>query len=90
MDRALERLEASLVLLECLGKINKCKNGDAAERARNILMEFVENDREERLEDAIKVAERIDEILKEGGCYEIRENGCNERPQHVLTLLIFR
>ena len=88
MDRALERLEASLVLLECLGKIKKCKNSHAAERARNILREFVENDREERLEDAIKIAEKIDEVLKEGGCCEDIKG--EEKPQHVLTLLMFR
>ncbi len=70
MERILERLEASLVLFECLGRIKNCDNHYAAERALSILREFLENDREERLEDALRIAEKIDEILKEGGCHE--------------------
>jgi len=72
MERILERLEACLVLLECLWRIKECEDGYVAKRAYGILEEFLSVGGKEDLEEVRKLAKRIDEVLKEGECHEVQ------------------
>jgi len=67
MEKLWEKLEASVLILECIWRIRECENSYAADRAYAILEEFLKSGSEE-LEDVRKVAERIDEVLKECEC----------------------
>jgi hypothetical protein len=68
MEKLWEKLEASVLILECIWRIRECENSYAADRAYAILEEFLKSGSEDRLEDVRKVAERIDEVLKECEC----------------------
>jgi len=70
MEKLQEKLEANMLILECLWRIRECENSDAAERAYAILEEFLKSGSEERVEEVRKLAEKIDEVLKECECYE--------------------
>jgi hypothetical protein len=72
MERLWEKFEANMLILECLWRIRECENSDAADRAYDILEEFLKGGGEERLEDVRKLAEKIDEVLKECECHEVQ------------------
>jgi hypothetical protein len=57
-------------MLECIWRIRECENSYAVERAYDILEEFWRRGGEESLEEVRKLAEKIDEVLKECECYE--------------------
>ena len=70
MEKVLERLGLSLLILECLWRIRECENSYAAERAYSVLDGFLKSGSEESSEDVRKLAERVDEVLKECECEE--------------------
>ncbi len=70
MEKWFERLEASLLMLECIWRVRECENSDAAERAYAILEEFLKRDGEESLEEVRELARKIDEVLMECEYYE--------------------
>ncbi len=70
MEKLFERIEASLLMLECIWRVRECENSDAAERAYAILEEFLKCDGEESLEKVRELARKIDEVLMECECYE--------------------
>ncbi len=72
MEKLFERLEANLLILECIWRVRECENSYAAERAYAILEEFWKRGGEESLEEVRELARKIDEVLKEGGCYEAK------------------
>lgn len=72
MEKLWERLEASILILDCVWRIRECENSYAAERAYAILEEFLESDCGESLEEVRNIAERIDEVLKECECHEVQ------------------
>jgi hypothetical protein len=60
MEKLLEKLEASLLMLECIWRVKDI------ERAYDILEEFWKRGGMENLEEVKKLAEKIDEVLKGG------------------------
>ncbi len=70
MEKLFERLEATLLILECIWRIRECENSDAAERAYAILEEFWKRRGEESLEEVRELARKIDEVLMECECDE--------------------
>jgi hypothetical protein len=70
MEKLWEKLEASVLVLECIWRIKECENSYAVERAYDILEEFLKSGSEERVEEVRKLAERVDEALKECECEE--------------------
>ncbi len=72
MEKLFERLEACLLMLECIWRVRECENSDAAERAYAILEQFLKRDGEESLEEVRELARKIDEVLMEGECYEAK------------------
>ncbi len=65
MEKVLERLEASLLILECIWRVRECEDSYAAERAYDILEEFLKGGGEESLEEVRELAKKIDEVLME-------------------------
>lgn len=65
MEKLWEKLEAAVLMLECIWRVRECENSYAAERAYAILEEFWKRDGEESLEEVRELAKRIDEVLKE-------------------------
>jgi hypothetical protein len=65
-----EKLEASVLMLECIWRIWECENSYAVERAYDILEEFWKSGNKESLEDVRKLAKKIDEVLQEVECDE--------------------
>jgi hypothetical protein len=65
MEKLLEELEAAVLVLECIWRIKECENSYAVERAYKILEEFLK-ECDDSLEAARRLAERMDEVLKEG------------------------
>jgi reverse gyrase len=65
MEKLLERLEAAVLMLECIWRVRECENSYAAERAYDILEEFWRAGDQESLEEVRKLAKKIDEVLEE-------------------------
>jgi reverse gyrase len=70
MKKLQEKLEAAVLVLECIWRVRECENSYAIERAYDILEEFWKSGNKESLEDVRKLAKKIDEVLKEGECDE--------------------
>ncbi|MFZ8784154.1 hypothetical protein [Thermocrinis sp.] len=70
MEKLWEKFEAAVLMLECIWRIRECENSDAVERAYAILEEFWKAGNQEGLEEVRKLAEKIDEVLKECDCHE--------------------
>ncbi len=70
MEKLLQRLEAAVLVLECIWRVRECENSDAAERAYAILEEFWKRGGEESLEEVRELARKIDEVLMECECDE--------------------
>jgi len=64
MEKLLEKLEASVLVLECIWRVRECENSYAVEKAYEILDEFWKKG-DESLEVARELAKKIDEVLKE-------------------------
>jgi hypothetical protein len=71
MEKLCEKLEAAVLMLECIWRVRDCENSYALERAYDILEEFWKRGGEESLEEVRKLAEKIDEVLKECDSYEV-------------------
>jgi Zn-finger protein len=67
MEKLLEKLEAAVLVLECIWRMRECENSHAVERAYEILEEFLKEG-DNSLEAARKLAERMDEVLEECEC----------------------
>jgi reverse gyrase len=65
MEKLWEKLEAAVLMLECIWRVRECENSYAAERAYAILDEFLKRDGEESLEEVRELARKIDEVLME-------------------------
>jgi reverse gyrase len=70
MEKLWEKLEAAVLMLECIWRVRECENSYAAERAYAILDEFLKRDGEESLEEVRELARKIDEVLMECECDE--------------------
>jgi hypothetical protein len=68
MEKLWERFEASVLILECIWRVRECENSYAMEKAYAILEEFWMTGGQESLEEVRKLAEKIDEVLKECKC----------------------
>jgi len=64
MEKLLEKLEAAVLVLECIWRMRECENSYAVERAYDILEEFLKEG-DNSLEAARRLAERMDEVLEE-------------------------
>jgi len=71
MEKLWEKFEAAVLMLECIWRVRECENSYAAERAYDILEEFWRKGDQESLEEVRKLAEKIDEVLKECDSYEV-------------------
>ena len=70
MEKLWEKLEATVLMLECIWRVRECENSDAFERAYAILEEFWRTGDQESLEEVRKLAEKIEEVLMECECHE--------------------
>jgi hypothetical protein len=68
MERLQERLEAAVLILECIWRIWECENSYALERAYDMLDEFLKRGNEVSLEEVREFARKLDEVLKECEC----------------------
>jgi reverse gyrase len=66
MEKLLGKLEAAVLMLECIWRVRECENSYAVEKAYDILEEFWRMGDRESLEEVRKLAEKIDEVIK--GC----------------------
>jgi hypothetical protein len=65
MEKLWEKFEAAILMLECIWRVRECENSYAAERAYTILEEFWRTGGQESLEEVRKLAQKLDEVLKE-------------------------
>jgi hypothetical protein len=72
MEKLWERFESAVLILECIWRVRECENSYAVERAYDILEEFWKVGGKESLEEVRKLAEKIDEVLKECDSHEVQ------------------